>query len=46
MHVYIAVYSYTNLYIQPKCTQEVSAVYLQGIHTQEAGAHYTKLTQL
>ena len=46
MHVYIAAYSHKYPYIHCICAQEVCKTPSQCIHTQEAGEHYTRLTQL
>ena len=46
MHIYRAEYSHIYLYMQPECTWEVQKIHSQSIHTQESGAHYTKMTQL
>ena len=41
--LYIALYTHIFLHI---CTQKVRTTHSQRIHTQEAGAHYTSLTQI
>ena len=50
MQVYMAayghIYIYIYLYIHYFDAQEVHKTYSQYIHTQAAGARYTKLTQL
>ena len=45
-HVYIAVYGHIYTYMQHLGALEVDKTSSQCIHTQEAGASYTKMTQL
>ena len=46
MLVFMALYSHIYLYMHNFVAQEVQETYSQCIHTQEAGVHYTQLTQL
>ena len=43
MHLYLALCSHIYPYMQHICAQEVCKIPSQCIHTQEAGARYTKL---
>ena len=45
-YIYGCIYPYMPIYMQHLGAQEVRETSLQCIHTQEAGACYTKLTQL
>ena len=45
-HVYMATYSHVHPYIQYIYTQMVHQMTFQCINSQEADAHYTKLTKL
>ena len=46
MYVYMAAYGHIYSYMHHFGAWKVSKTSSQGIHTQEVGAHYTKLTQL